>query len=150
MVAQAFTQGTMYGIAPVLTTNATLIGNVMAMDGALHYSRTAIETTHSASTGGWATYIAGDIKKPGELKITVQYDTTLDYKTLFAAGCDTITITFPKRGLTCGAALATTAGTFASAVVFVDLSAKWEFDSQAVITITFQLSGASTFVGPIV
>ncbi len=150
MVAQAFTQGSMYGIAPVLTTNATLIGFVVMIDTAPEFSRTAIETTHSASTGGWKTFIPGDIKDGGSLAITCQYDTTLDYKTLFAAGCDTITVTFPKRATSCGGSVASAAGTFAASVVFEKLSPKWEFDAQAVITITFKISGAPTFVGPVV
>lgn len=149
MTAQAFTQGTMFGIGAALTTNSTFIGNIMMIDAPFTMSRTAVETTHAGSSNGWATYIAGDIKKMGEMSITVQYDTTLDYKTLFAAGCDTITITFPKRATSCGGSVAATAGTFACSVVFLEVSPKWEFESQAVVTLKFQLSGAPTFTGPI-
>ncbi len=146
MTAQATTVGTMYGIAPALTTNTTLIGNIVGIDTAPEFSRTSVETTHSASTGGWKTFIPGDIKDGGMLAVTCQYDTQLDYKTLFAAGCDTITITFPKRATSCGGSLAATAATFAASVVFEKISPKWEFDSVAVVTLTFKISGAPTYV----
>lgn len=150
MTAQAFAPGTMFGIAPVLTTNATLIGVIKGIDTAPEMSRTAIETTHSASTGGWKTFIPGDIKDGGMLAITCQYDTQLDYKTLFAAGCDTITITFPKRAVSCGAALPATAATFSASVVFEKISPKWDFDDVAVVTLTFKISGAPTFLAAVV
>lgn len=150
MVAQAFTQGTVYGVTAVLSTNATLIGNIVGIDTAPELSRTAVETTYAGSTNGWKTFIQGDIKDGGMLAITCQYNTQLDYGALFAAGCDTITITFPKRGTACGAALPTTAATWASSVVFEKISPKWEFDSQIVVTITFKLSGAPTFVAAVV
>lgn len=150
MVAQAFTQGTAFGLTAVLSTNATLIGNIVGIDTAPEFSRTSVETTHSGSTGGWKTFVPGDIKDGGMLAITVQYNTQLDYKTLFAAGCDTITITFPKRAVSCGASLPTDAATWASGVVFEKLSPKWEFDSQMVITITFRVSGAATYVAAVV
>lgn len=146
MTAQAFTQGTAFGIAAALSTNGTLIGNIAGIDTAPEFSRTSVETTHSASTSGWKTFIPGDIKDGGMLAITCQYNTQLDYKTLFAAGCDTITVTFPTRGLSCGAALAGTAATWASAVVFEKISPKWEFESQMVITLTFKVSGVPTYV----
>lgn len=150
MVAQAFAPGTGYGLGAVLTTNSTLVGNIVGIDTAPEFSRTAVESTHSASTSGWKTFIPGDIKDGGMLAITCQYDTQLDYKTLFAAGCDTITITFAKRAVSCGASLPTTAATFACGVVFEKLSPKWEFDSLNVITITFKLSGAPTYVAAVV
>ncbi len=150
MTSQAFAPGTAFGTAPVLSTNATLIGLIVGIDTAPEFSRTAVETTHSASTGGWKTFIPGDIKDGGMLAVTCQYDTQLDYKTLFAAGCDTVTITFPKHPTACAAALPTTAATFACGVVFEKLSPKWEFDSLMVITITFKLSGAATYVAAVV
>lgn len=150
MTAQGFTQGTAFGIAAALTTNTTLIGNIVGIDTAPEMSRTAVETTHSASTNGWKTFIKGDIKDGGMLAITCQYNTQLDYGTLFTAGCDIITITFPVRGTSCGAAVAGTAATWASAVVFEKISPKWEFDSQMVITLTFKISGTPTYVAALV
>ena len=149
MTVQTFTQGTAFGIAPVLSTNSTLIGNVVGIDTAPEMSRNAIETTYSGTSGGWKTFINGDIKDGGSLSITWQYNTQLDYGALFSAGCDTITITFPKRATTCGGSLASVAATWSAAVVFEKLSPKWEFDSQMVITGTFKISGAPTYVAAV-
>lgn len=146
MADQTFTQGTAYGLTAALTTNTTFIGNIVGIDTAPEFSRTSIETTHSGSTGGWKTFVPGDIKDGGMIAITWQYNTQLDYKTLFAAGCDTITVTFPKRATTCGGSLAATAASWSAAVVFEKLSPKWEFDSQMVITGTFRVSGPATYV----
>jgi hypothetical protein len=150
MTTQGFTQGTAFGIAPVLTTNATLIGPVVGIDTAPEFSRTAVETTYTASTGGWKTFIPGDIKDGGMLAITCQYSTQLDYHTLFAAGGDTITITFPARATTIGGAVAGTPATWSSTVIFEKISPKWEFDSQMVVTLTFKVSGAPTYVAALV
>lgn len=149
MTTQTFTQGTAFGIGAALTTNTTFIGNIMGIDTAPEYSRTAIETTYSGSPSGWKQFIQGDIKDGGSIAITWQYNTQLDYGALFAIGCDTITITFPKRATTCGGALASVAATWSAAVVFEKLSPKWEFDSQMVITGTFKISGAPTYVAAI-
>lgn len=146
MTNQATTIGTMYGIAAVLTTNTTFIGNIVSIDTAPGGKRTSVESTHSGSTGGHKTYVPGDITDNGMLVVTCQYNTQLDYKTLFAAGCDTVTITFPKRATTCGGSLAGTAATWSASVVFEEYSPKWEFDSLAVITLTFRVSGAPTYV----
>jgi hypothetical protein len=145
MVAQTVTQGTAMGMAPVLTTNATLIGKVVAVDGAPELSRNAIKTTYSLSTGGWDTYIKGDILNGGQISITCQYDTQLDYKTLFAAGCDTITITFPLRATSCGGSVASVAASIAMPVVFLKISPKWPFDDLMVVTLLFQVAGAPTY-----
>lgn len=133
------------GIAPVLTTNATLIGKVVAIDTAPELSRAAIKTTYSLSTGGWDTFIQGDIKNGGTIAITCQYDTQLNYNTLFTAGCDTITITFPTRATTCGAAVASIAASIAMSVVFLKITPKWPFDDLMVVTLTFQVSGSPTY-----
>ena len=149
MTAQAFTQGSFYGGSATLTTATTLIGNIIGIDTAPEMSRTAIETTHSTSTGGWKTFVPGDIKDGGEIAITVQYSTQLDYGTLFGTtvtACDTITVTFPKRGTTCGAALAGTAATWSAQVVITKISPKWEFENQMAVTLTFKISGAPTYV----
>ena len=149
MTAQAFTQGTAFGIAPVLSTVTTLIGNVVGIDTAPEMSRTAIETTNSASTGGWKTFVPGDIKDGGTLAITWQYNTQVDYGSLFNSGGDTITITFPKRATSIGGSLASVAATWSSTVIFEKLSPKWEFDSQMVITGTFKVSGVPTYVAAV-
>lgn len=153
MTAEAFTQGTFFGGIAALSTATTLIGNIVGIDSSYEITRTAIETTYT-STGatGVKTFIPGDLKDIGEITITCQYNTQLDYNSLFGApsttatGCDTITVTFPKRGATCGGALPTSAATWAAAVVMTKLSPKWEFDSQMVISMTFKIAGAPTFV----
>jgi hypothetical protein len=150
MVAQAFAPGTQYGLSAALTTNTTVIGLIVGVDGAPEMMREAIESTHSTSTNGFRTYIAGTKIEPGEIVITCQFDNALNYSTLFLTGCDTITVTFAKHATTCGGTLATTAGTFASACVWTKLSPKWEFESMAVITFTFKLSGAPTWTAPVV
>lgn len=149
MTVQTFTQGTAFGLAAALTTNSTFIGNIVGIDTAPEFSRTSIETTHSGSTGGWKTFVPGDIKDGGSIAITWQYNTQLDYGTLFAVGCDTITVTFPKRATSCGGSIASVAATWAASVVFEKLSPKWEFDSQMVITGTFKVSGVPTYVAAV-
>jgi len=145
MADQAFAPGTMFGIAATLTTNSTMIGNIVGIDTPPEMSREAIDTTHSGSTNGWMTCIAGNKINPGEIAITCQYNTQLNYATLFLAGCDTITVTMPKRATTCGASLPGTAASWSSACVMTKVSPKWEFESLAVVTLTFKLSGAPTF-----
>lgn len=145
MTAQAFAPGTMFGISAALTTNTTMIGPIVGIDTPPEMSREAIDTTHSGSTNGWMTCIPGNKLNPGEIAITCQYSTQLDYSALFLAGCDTITITFPKRATTCGASLPGTAASWSSACVMTKVSPKWEFESLAVVTLTFKLSGAPTY-----
>lgn len=149
MTAQAFAPGTMFGIAAALTTNSTMIGNIVGIDPP-EMSREAIDTTHALTTNGIMTYIKGDKINPGEIAITCQYNTQLDYNALFLVGCDTITVTFPKRAVSCGASLPSSAATWASACVMTKISPKWEFESLAVITLTFKLSGAPTYVAAVV
>jgi len=146
MAVQGTTIGTMFGLTAALTTNGTLVGNIVQVDTAPELSRTAVESTHTASTDGWKTFIAGDMKDGGELALTCQYNTQLDYAALFAAGCDTITITFPKRAATCGGTVAATAATLAFPVVFQRLSPVWNFDDMAVITLRFKVAGKPTYV----
>lgn len=144
MVAQAFAPGTMYGIAAALTTNSTLIGPIVGID-APEWTRQAIETTHSGSTNGIKTFIPGNILDPGEMTITCQHSTQLDYQTLFIAGCDTATITFPKRSVSCGASLPGTAATLAFGVVMTAISPKWTFEETSVVSLKFKLTGALTY-----
>jgi hypothetical protein len=146
MADQAVTTGTAFGATFALTTNSTFTGDLFRIDKGWEMMRTAVETTHSSSTNGWKTFIAGDIKEMGTLEITVNYNTQLQYHTLFAAGCDTLTLTFPKRATTCGGTVAVTAATFASSVVFEKASAAFPFDDRMAITLTFRLSGSPTIV----
>lgn len=156
MTTQTFTNGTFFGGAAVLTTGTTLIGNIVAIDSAYEITRTAIETTYtSTGSSGVKTFVPGDLKDMGEMTITCQYNTQLDYNALFGVtattntGCDTITVTFPKRATSCGGAVASVAATWAAPVVITKLSPKWEFDSQMVISMTFKIAGAPTFVAAV-
>lgn len=147
MPTQGTTLGTAYGLTAVLTTNATLIGNIMSVGTAPEMSRKSIKTTHSSSTGGWETFIGGDIKDGGMLEVTCQYNTQLDYGALFiAAICDTITVTFPKRATTCGGTVAATGATWSASVVCEKVSPKWDFEDLMLVTLTFKISGAPTYV----
>lgn len=140
----------MYGCSATLTTATTVIGNIKSITPP-KMSRTAIESTHSGSTGGWKTFLPGDIKDGGELEITWQYNTALDYGSLFnTAGCDTLTVTFPKRVTACGASLPTTAASWAASVVLTNLSPVWEMDDMNLMTGTFKVSGAPTYTAAVV
>jgi len=145
MADQAFAPGTMFGIAATLTTNSTMIGNIVGIDTPPEMSREAIDTTHSGSTNGWMTCIAGNKINPGEIAITCQYNTQLNYATLFLAGCVTITVTMPKLATTSGSSLPGTAASWSSACVMTKVSPMREFENLAVVTLTFKLSGAPTF-----
>jgi hypothetical protein len=145
-MSQAFTQGTFYGGAAALSTNTTLLGNIVGVDTAPEFSREVIETTNSRNTNLWATFAAGDIKDAGSISITWQYNTQLDYGILFNTGNDAIQITFPKRATSCGGSVATNAATWTAYVVLEKLSPAWKFDQQMVITGTFKISGQPAFV----
>ena len=159
MTAQTFTQGTMFGFGAALTTNTGLIANVVSFDDAMEISREAIETTvSSASNDGTRTYIPGDLRDFGSITLTVQYSSQLDYGALFGlasgapavtpawTGCDTITITFPKRATTCGGSIATTAATWAAPVVITKIKAQLPNDKQITAAITFKIAGKPTYI----
>jgi hypothetical protein len=155
MANQSFTQGTFYGGLAALTTGTTVIGNIVAITPP-EMSREAIETTYTTtSANGIKTYIPGDLKDMGEMSVTCQYNTQLDYNSLFGApsttntGCDTMTVTFPKRATTCGGSVASSAATWSAPVVITKLSPKWEFDSQMLITMTFKVIGAPTYTAAV-
>jgi hypothetical protein len=156
MTAEAFTQGTFYGGLAALTTGTTLIGNIVAITPP-EMSREVIETTvTSTGANGIKTFIAGDLKDMGEISVTVQYNTQVDYNALMGApsssltGCDTITVTFPKRGTSCNGSLPTSAATWAASVVTTKVSPKWDFESQMVVTLTFKVVGIPTYTAAVV
>lgn len=69
--------------------------------------RTAIETTHHAVTGGYRTYIPGDLIEPGGFSFRINYDT--DVQPPIADVAEVITLTFnPAVGETVGATLVCT------------------------------------------
>lgn len=56
--------------------------------------REAIETTVLDTSGG-KTFIPGDNYDPGELHVTMQFDTDSAWVTAIAAAAETVTLTFP-------------------------------------------------------
>ena len=103
--------------------------------------RPEIETTHMASTGGWRTFIAGDLKSAGEVEVECEYNTQIDYKTLIAAQVpETLTFTFPLRGN------AAVAATKSMSAVLTKASPAWPKDDLLMTTLTFRVSGAETYV----
>lgn len=112
-------------------------------------SREPIETTHLASGG--KTFIAGDIIDYGELEVTDKYSTQLQHVTLMSGtACDTLTLTFPKRAVTCGGALATTAATAAFPVVYIVMAPDFANDKPMTSVKKFRVTGSPTFVAAIV
>ena len=150
MTAQAYAGGTFYGASVAFTAATTLTGNIKSVKWS-GLSRKEVDTTHLLSTNGMMTYIPGDMIEGGDVEIEAQYSTQLDYQALLIANrCDTVTITFPKRGTTCGAALATTAASIAFSVAI--LSAEPDFSNDNLLTIKFKLkiSGSITTVAAVV
>jgi len=150
MTAQAYAGGTFYGASVAFTAATTLTGNIKSVKWS-GLSRKEVDTTHLLSTNGMMTYIPGDMIEGGDVEIEAQYSTQLDYQALLIANrCDTVTITFPKRGTTCGGALAGTAATIA--FVAAILSAEPDFSNDNLLTIKFKLkiSGSITTVAAVV
>ena len=108
-------------------------------------SREAVETTHLASGG--KTFIAGDIVDFGEIEVTAKYSTQLQHVTLMTgAACDTLTLTFPKRAVACGGAVASAAGTAAFPVVYLGQTPDYSNDKVMTTVHKFRVTGAPTFV----
>lgn len=150
MADQGLALGTFFGSTVALTTNTTLLGNVHSITTTPEFSRGSVETTHLATTSGWKTFISGDIKDGGSIAVNCYYNTNVNLATLFETGCDTITITFTKRGTSCGAAVATTAATWAASVVLEKISPTWPNDGALMVTYTFKISGKPTIVAAVV
>lgn len=55
--------------------------------------RPAIDSTHYGSTAGGRTFIAGDMYDPGEMQVTMQFDT--DASPPITGNAETVTITWP-------------------------------------------------------
>ena len=150
MADQAFAPGTFFGSTIALTTNTTLVGNVKSVKWS-GLSRKEVGTTHLGTTNGIETFLAGDIISPGTLDIEAQYDTNVVFHTLFLAGkCDTVTLTFPKRSTTCGAALPTTAAKIVFTVVILSAEPDYSNDDLMMMKFKFQVSGAPVFTAAVV
>lgn len=146
MADQAFTAGTFYGATMVLTTAATVLSTTQPQEVKwTGITREAIETTHLASGG--KTFIAGDIVDYGEIEVTDKYSTQLQHVTLMTGtACDTLTLTFPKRSVTCGGSLAGTAATAAFPVVYLGFAPDLSNDKPMTSVKKFRVTGAPTFV----
>ena len=147
MADQAFAPFTFQGSSVAVTTAATVItGSELHSVKWSGITRTAVETTHLTTTNGARTYLAGDIIDYGELEIVVKYSTQLQHGTLlYSTGkCDTVTLTFKKAAVSCGAALPTSAATIAFTVVFVSSTPDWPADNVAMMTHKYKVTGAPT------
>lgn len=146
MPDQAFAPGTFTGATIAFTTATTLIGNVKSFkwDGGI--TRKEVDTSHLLSTDGVDTFIAGDKINTGSLTIEAQYSTQLDYLALLIANkCDTVTVTFPKRSVTCGAVLPTTAAKIVFTVVILSAEPNYDNDNLNMITFKMKVSGKPVF-----
>lgn len=150
MADQAYAAGTFYGATMVLTSAATILSTTQPeMVKWTGVSREAVETTHLASGG--KTFIAGDIVDYGEIEVTDKYSTQLQHVTLMTGtACDTLTLTFPKRAVTCGGSLATTAATAAFPVVYIGMAPDFSNDKPMTSVKKFRVTGAPTFVAAVV
>jgi len=150
MADQVYAPGTFYGATMVLTSAATILSTTQPeMVKWTGITREAVETTHLASGG--KTFIAGDIVDYGEIEVTAKYSTQLQHVTLMTGtACDTLTLTFPRRAVTCGGALATTAATAAFPVVYVGQVPDFANDKPMTTVHKFRVTGAPTFVAAVV
>lgn len=57
--------------------------------------RESIDTTHMASTSGWATFMPSDIKDAGELTVEMLFDADTTFITPIGAAAESVTFTFP-------------------------------------------------------
>jgi hypothetical protein len=147
MALQAFAPFTFQGSSVALTTGTTVFTEVESVSWT-GLTRTAVETTHLTSTGGAKTFIAGDIIDYGEVEVDQKYSTQLQHGTLLVttAKCDTLTLTFKKAAVSCGATLPATAASIVFSVVFVSSTPTWPKDGLAMMKHKFKVSGAPTFV----
>lgn len=139
MPAATYTPGSGFGIVGALATTTTIIGNIHEIrPNAIE--RPTIETTHMTTTGGWRTYIPGDLKDAGTIAMDVEYNTQIDYKSLIAAQTnETYTVTFPLRGNAAGAATKT------FSAVITKASPSWPKDDLIMTTLEFKVSGSETY-----
>lgn len=100
-------------------------------------TRESLETTHNASTSGWATFIPSDIKKMKRCRVTMLFDPNATPPIDQAA--ETATITFPvPSGSSNGATLQCTA-------FMTDADARVPYDDLMMQDCELQLSGVPTW-----
>lgn len=101
------------------------------------YSREAVETTHAASTNGWAEFIASDIKNAGQLQVDISFDP--DDTPPIDQAAETITVTFPiPAGLSNGATLQCTG-------FMIDYEAGVPIEGKMTASATLKFSGEPTW-----
>ncbi len=151
MADQAFAPSTFFGSSVALTTGTTVLTEIEAVEWS-GIERQEVETTHLGSTSGAKTFIPGDIIDFGTLTLTGKYSTQLNYGTLLTttAKCDTLTVTFKKAPVSCGAALPTTAATYAFSVVWLKFEPTWSNTEVMKGKFTFRVTGVPTPVAAVV
>lgn len=151
MADQAFAASTFYSSSIALTTGTTVLTEIESVEWS-GISREEVETTHLASTSGGKTFIPGDIIDFGTLTLTGKYSTQLNYGTLLTttAKCDTATVTFRKAPTSCGAALPTTAATYAFAVVWLKFEPTWSNTEVMKGKFTFRVTGVPVPVAAVI
>ena len=63
-------------------------------------SRGTANTTHSATTNGWATFLPTDVKDPGEFTAELIHDNGVDFKNVMEDVEASVTLTLPNNGTT--------------------------------------------------
>ena len=89
----ASTPDIFFGIT--ITYGSSFLAKILdvAWDG---YERGVVDTTHNTSTNGYMTKIPEDIKDPGRLTVTLQFDKNAATKTnLATTTLETITVNYP-------------------------------------------------------
>lgn len=100
-------------------------------------TREAIETTHNASTNGWATFIPSDIKKMKRCRVQMLFNP--DATPPIDQAAETITITFPvPAGSSNGATLQCSG-------FMTDAGARIPYDDLMTQDVELQLSGEPTW-----
>lgn len=100
-------------------------------------TREAIETTHNASTSGWATFIPADIKKMNRIRVQLLFDP--DDTPPIDQAAETVTITFPVPAGSSGGATLQCSGFMTSN------SASIPYDDLMTQEVELQLSGVPTW-----
>lgn len=100
-------------------------------------SRKSIDTTHSGSSGGAATFIPSDIEDYGELQVELLFNPN-DTPPI-ASAAETVTVTFPvPSGSTNGA-------TWAATGFLTNFETDVPIDDRMTATATIKFSGIVTF-----
>ena len=126
------------GFGASITFQSGFFGSIESIEP-FDVVREPIETTHMASTNGWATFLPSDIKKMGQMKITGQFDPSKTWKTAIAAVAENITITFPLP------AGGTSAGTVQCSGFLAQFTPTVPMDDKMGYTAVIQFTGEPTF-----